>query len=152
MILDFNRYRGRLDLNNTTNFNARWNGPAIRSKLGSNTIANPSFANGMQLVNSDNNALANDLLITAAETDANVVNKKVAAGGVFYIKDINRFTGVIDLNNADNFAVAWTGSLAGDRLGYTTSNGQGVQLVKWMAESCTCFWTLIEWTPTNSGT
>jgi hypothetical protein len=88
---------------------------------------------GVQLVNADNNAWANDLLITAPNADANGATDN---GVVYLIRDINRAYSVgsqsrsFDLNSPapGMFATRWY--LDGNRqfLGDTNKSGNGVIL------------------------
>ncbi|MBM3281802.1 MAG: hypothetical protein FJY86_00475 [Candidatus Diapherotrites archaeon] len=125
LLRDINRFDGLRDLNNTTFFSAAWNGGVVREILPHNSRGLPSFSDAMQLVNVDQNASANDLLITVSQAD---MNAKSRVGKIYLIKDINAKAGSFDLNNTNFFNYAWNGPMAGDEIGFTSLNGQGVQL------------------------
>ncbi len=118
------------DLGSSSNYSAAWNGGSASDFLGN--INNSSAPNtrvagtSVQLVNVDNNAYSNDLLIAAPYAD---VNSKTDAGAVYLIRDIDTKSGTLDLANTDNFAIRWNGASASDNLGYGNLQSAGVQLV-----------------------
>ncbi|MCX6803531.1 MAG: hypothetical protein NTY48_03090, partial [Candidatus Diapherotrites archaeon] len=116
---------GAKDLSSLSNFDVRWNGGAASDSLG----ANYGSGLGVQLVNLDNGAYANDLLLTAFIAD---VNGKADSGAVYLIKGVDGLSGAKDLVNLNNFDVRWNGATSYDDLGGTTQSGLaslGVQLV-----------------------
>jgi hypothetical protein len=82
---------------------------------------------GVQLVNVDNNAWSNDLLLSAIRAD---VNGRTDAGAVYLIKDISSDAngGRYDLNAPLQFDVRWVGDTPSGNLGASGASGLGVQL------------------------
>ncbi len=120
LVKDVDKKSGAFDLNAVTNFDVRWNGGATTDQLGLTSVL------GVQLVNVDNNAYSNDLLLTAGVAD---VNGKADSGGVYLVKDVDKKSGAFDLSVVTNFDVLWNGGVASDNLGSTSTSGLGVQLV-----------------------
>ncbi len=121
MIKDIASRRGVFDLNGSANFSASWEGFTL-----SDFFPN-SFSSGdpLKVVNIDNNAVANDLLITSAAFDAT----RSENGAVFIIKDANNYTGVNKLNVATSYSLQIIGSQIRDRLGMIELSREGVFLL-----------------------
>lgn len=80
---------------------------------------------GVQLVNADNNVVANDLLITSYLHNAGLTDN----GAVYYINDINRRSGTLTLNTTtSNYTALFQGGFASDFLGDTNMSGPGTIL------------------------
>ncbi|MCX6803532.1 MAG: hypothetical protein NTY48_03095 [Candidatus Diapherotrites archaeon] len=126
LIKNIDGLSGAKDLVNLNNFDVRWNGGAATDSLGY-TIGSGL---GVQLVNVDGSAYANDLLLAAVNADVNGLTDN---GVVYLIKGIDGLSGVKDLSDLGNFDVCWNGSVASDKLGstdyYGGNAGLGVQLV-----------------------
>ncbi|GEM_PF-4406527 len=122
LIKNIDALSGAKDLNVTTNFDAAWIGASASDALGYTADAN----SGVQLVNIDNGAYANDFFITAANAD---VNSKTNSGAVYLIKNVDSLSGYKDLSTATNFDVRWNGDTASDLLGSSDDRELGVQLI-----------------------
>lgn len=105
---------GARDLSSLSNFDVRWNGGSASDQLGFTDDGNAS----LQLVNVDNGAYANDLLLTATAAD---INSKSDAGAVYLVKNVDSLSGAKDLSSLSNFDVRWNGGSASDELGTADS-------------------------------
>jgi hypothetical protein len=120
LIKDINTLSGIKYLGDPANFTTRWYGSA-----NNNIGAVEGSGQGVQIVNIDNNALANDLLIAGFALDIGATNN----GGVYLIRDVNTFSGDKPLSSSANYSIRINGSISGDQLGSSSFSGQGVQLV-----------------------
>ncbi|MFH1225613.1 MAG: Ig-like domain-containing protein [Candidatus Diapherotrites archaeon] len=111
------------DLNKGTDFNVRWAGGVSNDNLGNTN----NSGSGVQLVNADNGAYSNDLLLTAVYATVGQTNN----GAVYLIKNIDGITSgsTSDLNTVSKFDVRFAGGATSDKLGCTENSGSGVQLV-----------------------
>ncbi len=117
------------DLNSVNNFSASWYGGTTDDKIGDTNASdmNRGAGIGVQIVNADNNAYANDLLISAPLAD---INNSVDTGAVYLIKDIDKKAqSAYDLNITSNYAVKFYGRYTNERIGDTNGSGLGVQLL-----------------------
>lgn len=122
LVKDIANKSGNLDFNTITNFSAMWDGGDTGNQLGDMNGA----GSGAQLVDSDGNGYANDLLLASIWAD---VNGKVNSGAIWLIQDVDMKTGVNDLNNSANYRVRWNGGGAGNAIGSTLNSDSGIQLV-----------------------
>lgn len=125
LIKDVNLDSGTLGLANQNNFSVRWNGGVANDYLGRTGRTNVGSGIGVQLLDTDGNGYANDLLLTAVHAD---VNAKADIGAVYLIKDVDKLIGIFDLNNPNNYSASWIGSTASLFLGDSNLGGQGVQV------------------------
>lgn len=129
LIKDVNTLAGVFDLNNTNHYSVRWTGAVANTgadALGMvGTQGGNNGSQGVQVVNTDGNVAANDILIGGSLIDIGVVNR----GAVYYVKDINTLSGNRDLNNVSNFTARWMGFASADQLGNTNGGSPGIQLV-----------------------
>ncbi len=124
MILDADKKNGTFDLNQTANFDARWTGTITTDLLG---YTNTS-GRGVQIVNIDNNAVANDLILVCAS--CNSYGPRTDNGAVVLIRDVNTFRGMFDLNRtAGAYFSYFAGGKATDFLGSLVTSDEGVYLV-----------------------
>lgn len=86
VITDADTKSGALDLNNSDNYYKKYVGGAANDFLTSTLHS----GEGAQLVNLDNNASANDLLLVSVQADANSVTD---AGAVYWLQDIYTLSG-----------------------------------------------------------
>lgn len=122
-IKDIHTKPGLTDLNttDTNRFDVKWSGAIPRGKLGDN---NGSDA-GVHIINIDNNAYANDLLVFGAFSS----NGFIRSGTAIVVANINTITTKnIDFNHADNFNIKWYGGAANDTLG-DNNRGSGLGFV-----------------------
>ncbi len=107
------------ELSDTANFSSRWNGGAASDRIGTTVSTSGAYSvsfdpSAVKVVNVDNNAYANDLLISAPLAD---VNSKTDAGAVYLIKDADTKAGVFDLINTGSFDAMWNGGASNHSLG-----------------------------------
>ncbi|MCX6803035.1 MAG: hypothetical protein NTY48_00520, partial [Candidatus Diapherotrites archaeon] len=76
-------------------YDVRWNGGITNDKLGYTGTSGSGSDLGVQLVNVDGGAYANDLLLTAPMADA---NSKANSGAVYLVKNIDGLSGAKDLS------------------------------------------------------
>ncbi|MEK6902705.1 MAG: hypothetical protein AABX02_03925, partial [archaeon] len=119
LLKDVNTLSGIVDFNSTSQFNARWDGENASASLGWSSDS----GNGVEIVNIDDNAVANDVLVISTGAGA------LFNGKVYLIKDINSASGILPLTTSTNYSVAWVGGSILDGLGTTALAGDGVQLV-----------------------
>lgn len=129
LIMDVNTLSlGPRDFNNTNNYTAVWNGGGASHVITMNCTSSLSFnQDGFRVMNIDNGAQANDLMIVASSVGL----KRTSSGVIYVIQNIDTNTGRKDLNNTNNFRFSIHGSRLTDQLGDTNANGGAVQLVNW---------------------
>lgn len=120
LIKDIDKKPGIFDLLNLDNFDVRWTGSQTNTNIG-----RLDGGYGVQVHNLDGNAYANDLLIASAFVDVPVAN----AGAVYMILDVDKKLGSLDFNVLTSFDARFTGTVATDELGFTSTSGTGVQVV-----------------------
>lgn len=125
IIRDINTMVGYKDLNLTTSYNIRFDGNGLAT---SNLLGGcGGSGNCTQVVNLDNNAQANDLLITSTGYDCNTL--RVDCGAVTVIKDVvNIPNGIRGLSDVALYSVQWVGGATLAGLGNTRGYGSGTQL------------------------
>ncbi|QQR93050.1 MAG: hypothetical protein IPJ89_02300 [Candidatus Iainarchaeum archaeon] len=122
-IRDVHLKPGRTDLNttDTNRYNIKWYGGIPLSKLGDTNLS----AAGMQLVNVDNNAYANDLILFSGFAS----NAVVRAGNAILLQNIDSIpNGNYDFNQGTNYVSLWNGGAANDTLG-DNNRGSGKAFV-----------------------
>ncbi|MEK6821003.1 MAG: hypothetical protein AABY11_01215, partial [archaeon] len=102
-------------------YNAKLNGTVTRGFLGDTNRSGL----GVQLVNVDNNAWANDLLIVQPKLDSNISR----SGSVFLLRDIHDYSRGNDLNSDILSPSIWKGATLADAIGDSNSSGISVQLI-----------------------
>ncbi|MBS3061044.1 MAG: trypsin inhibitor-like cysteine-rich domain-containing protein [Candidatus Diapherotrites archaeon] len=118
---------GSKDLNSLDHFDVRWNGGTEYDNLGWTWASREGF----RLVNVDEGAYANDLVISAQYAS---VSGRQWNGAFYLMKNIDALSGVKDLNYSINFDVRWEGGEPGDSVGRTGTSingfyGPGFQLI-----------------------
>lgn len=124
MILDADKKNGTFDLNQIANYDARWTGTITTDQLGFTSTS----GRGVQIVNIDNNARANDLLLVCPL--CNSYNNRVDNGAVVLIQDVHSRRGTFDLNRTANAYFSYfAGGQFSDQLGALATSDEGVYLV-----------------------
>ncbi len=131
LIRNIDTRTGVQDLANAANYSARFTGASDNDQLGwfENTGAGQAFLGAwppIQLINADNGALANDLVLSApvASTDGKTQN-----GAIYFIRNIDSVNGNRDLSNASNYTARWSGGASNDQIGYADYSGSAVQII-----------------------
>ncbi len=117
-------------LSTITNYSTRWNGGSASDQAGrsNNSVpldSNQSDGPGIELVNVDNGAYSNDLLISSVRAD---INSKTDAGALYLIRNVDGDFGNADLALDTNYSVRWSGSMNSQFLGYPVEPGRGFWL------------------------
>ena len=101
LVKDIDRYTGTNDLENGTGtYAARWIGASTSDQIGN--LDGEGYT--INIVNLDNNAQANDLIIGTSLADINSVTN---SGGLYVIRDAHNKVGSYSLANLDNFDYTW---------------------------------------------
>ncbi|MEK6821367.1 MAG: hypothetical protein AABY11_03135, partial [archaeon] len=120
VIYDINTLSGDYNLAHSTSYSLRVHGGLAGDNLGSTRFSGP----GVQLINSDNNTFANDLLLVASPADTFASN----TGAAYVIRDITRFSSLgnsLDLNSASSFDLRFSYPDSDSNIGATRNSGSG---------------------------
>ncbi len=112
---------GNIDFNASSGYTARWSGDQANDSIG----YTGQGGDGFFVADTQNDGKQNDLLISAQGVDITGV---VNAGAVYYIRDINSFSGDYNLGFEPNYSIRWNGALASDLVGYTNISGPSMIL------------------------
>ncbi len=121
LIQDIGGLNGTFDLSQETSFSVAWTGGATNDYLGA-TFHGDS---GVELINANRGAYANDLLIAAVYADVTRTDN----GAIYVINDIDSLNGWRSLSIAANAGIMWFGGQNNTKLGHTDDSGRGIQLI-----------------------
>ncbi|MDZ4256957.1 MAG: hypothetical protein U1C71_05070, partial [archaeon] len=114
MVLNIDSRMGNFDMNTPSSYDARFSG----SRAGDMLTYPTQVGKGFQVFDADGDGSTNDLLVVAGSATFTGAN----AGSLYFIQDIHSKSGLLDLNNLNNFTARWDG-LSNSRLGWTGYSG-----------------------------